>query len=130
MTLRLVPEVLDTVDMVSGLYKFLRVIKAVMSELRYIQSIIAQKAISIDNAAWLYCLSNDRNHCILFSIGDDIDGGLAASLEQLKYWNFVSCAVSALPFQGAAKVASSTSIFPESHGSVSASFSAINSRSL
>ncbi len=50
MTLRLVPEVLDAVDMVSGFNKLLRVIDAVMSELRDIQSIITQKAISIDNA--------------------------------------------------------------------------------
>ncbi len=68
MTLRLVPEVLDAVDMVSGFDKFLRVINAVMSELRNIQSIIAQKAISIDNAVWLDCLSDDRNQCILLGI--------------------------------------------------------------
>ena len=56
MTLRLVPEVLDAVDMVSGFNKLLRVIDAVMSELRDIQSIITQKAISIDNAVRFDCL--------------------------------------------------------------------------
>ena len=61
MTLRLVPEVLDAVDMVSGFNKFLSVIDAVMSELRDIQSIIAQKAIRIDNAVRFDCPSNDRN---------------------------------------------------------------------
>ena len=61
MTLRLVPEVLDAIDMVSGFNKLLRVIDAVMSELRDIQGIIAQKAIRIDNAVRFDCPSNDRN---------------------------------------------------------------------
>ena len=61
MTLRLVPEVLDTVNMVSGFYKFPRVINAVMSEFRDIQRVIAQKAIRIDNAVRFDCPSNDRN---------------------------------------------------------------------
>jgi hypothetical protein len=60
-TLRLVPEVLDAVNMVSGVNKLLRVIDAVMSELRDIQGIIAQKAICIDNTIRFYCPSNDRN---------------------------------------------------------------------
>ena len=76
-----------------------------MSKLRDIQSIIAQKAISIDNAVWLDCLSNDRNQCILFGVRDDNEVDLAASLEQPEYLNFVSCAASALPFPGAANVA-------------------------
>jgi hypothetical protein len=63
MMLRLVPEILDAVDIVSGFNKFLRVINAVMLELRNIQSIIAQKTIRIDNAVCLDCLSNDRNQC-------------------------------------------------------------------
>ena len=64
MTLRLVPKVLDAVDMVSGFNKLLRVIDAVMSELRDIQSIITQKAISIDNAVRFDRLSNG-NHPVV-----------------------------------------------------------------
>ena len=81
MTLRLVPEVLDAVDMVSGFNKPLRVIDAVMSELRDIQSIITQKAIRIDNAVRFDRPSNDRNQRILLGIRDDNDVHLAASLE-------------------------------------------------
>ena len=105
MTLRLVPEVLDAVDMVSGFNKLLRVIDAVMSELRDIQSIITQKAISIDNAVRFDRLSNDRNQRILLGIRDDDDVHLAASLEQPEYRNFTSRAAYALPFPGATKIA-------------------------
>ncbi len=81
MTLRLVPEVLDTVDMVSCFNKLLRVINAVMSEQKDIQGIIAQKATRIDNAVRFGCLSNDRNECILLGIRDDNDMHLTACLE-------------------------------------------------
>ncbi len=43
MTIRLAPVFHDSIDMASGLNKFLRVIDAVISELKDIQSIIAQK---------------------------------------------------------------------------------------
>ncbi len=105
MTIRLVPEVLDPVDMVSGFDKFLRVINALMSKTGDIRSIIAQKAISIDNAVWLDCLSNDRNQCILSGIRNDNDVDLTASPEQSEYWRFARSAASALPFPGATKVA-------------------------
>ena len=104
-TLRQVPEVLDAVDMVSGFDKPLGVINAVMSELGDIQSVLAQKAISIDNAVWLDCLLNDRKQRILLGIRNDNDAHLAASLEQPKYRNFARHAASAFPFSGAAKVA-------------------------
>lgn len=61
MTLRLVPEVLDAVDMVFSFNKLLRMIDAVMAELRDIQGIIAQKAIRIDNAVRFDCTLNYRN---------------------------------------------------------------------
>ena len=64
-TLCVGPKILDAIDMVSGFNKLLRVIDAVMLELRNIQRIIVQKAIRIDNAVRFDCPSNDRNECIL-----------------------------------------------------------------
>jgi hypothetical protein len=100
MTLRLFPEVLDTVDMVSGFNKLLRVIDAVMSELRDIQSIITQKAIITDNDVRFDRSSNDRNQSILLGIRDDDDVHFAASIEQSEYRNFSRRAASALPLSG------------------------------
>ncbi len=61
MMLRLVPKIRDAVDMISGLNEFLRVIDAMMPKLRFIQSIKAQKALSIDNAVRFDRPSNYRN---------------------------------------------------------------------
>jgi hypothetical protein len=130
MTLRRVPEFLDAVDMVSGFNILLRVIDAVMSELRDIQSIITQKTISIDNTVRFDRPLKDRNQCNLLGIVDDDDVHLAAFLEQPEYRNFTSRAAVELPFPGATKIDFVTSTSPESHGSVSASFSAINSSNL
>lgn len=59
MMLRLVQEVLDPVDMVSGFQKFLRVINALMSEMRDIQSIIAHKSICYTH---IYLLSSGQHN--------------------------------------------------------------------
>ena len=67
--------------MVVGFNKFPRVIDAVMSELRHIQSNIAQKAISIDNSVRFNRLSNVCKQCILLSIRDNNDVHLADSLD-------------------------------------------------
>ena len=64
--LRLVPELLDSIDMVSGFNKLLRVIDTVMPEPGGIQSIIAQKDIRIDYVVWFNRPSNHRNQCIVF----------------------------------------------------------------
>ena len=52
MTLLLVPEVLDSVDVVPSFNEPLRVIDAVMTEPGYIQRVTASKATRIDNAIW------------------------------------------------------------------------------
>ena len=105
MTLRLVPEVFYAVDLVSSCNKILRVIDAVMLESRDIQSIIAQKAISIDNTVRVDRPSNSQNQCILLGLRDDNDVHPAASLEQPECGSFASRATSALNFSGAAKQA-------------------------
>ncbi len=78
MTLGLVPEVLDSIDVISGFNKALGMIDTVMSELRNIQSVIAQKAIRVDNAIRFDCLPNDRNQGILLGIRNDDDMHLSA----------------------------------------------------
>ena len=59
--LRLVPELLDAIDMVSGFNKLLRVIDTVMPEPGGIQNIIAQKDIRMNYAVRCDRPSTDRN---------------------------------------------------------------------
>ncbi len=105
MMLHLVPEILDPVDMVSGLNKARRMIDMVMSELRNIECFIAQKAIRVDNAIRVDCLSNDRNQAILLGIRNDDDMELSASLQKSRDGNLACCATTAFPFPRTAKVA-------------------------
>jgi hypothetical protein len=61
MTLRVVSGLLNSIDMVFGFDKFLKVMKAVMLELRDVQGVIAREAIYMGYAIWLVSLSNHRN---------------------------------------------------------------------
>lgn len=65
MILWLGPDVVYTGDVVFGYNKLLRVIDAVISEIRRFDRIIILKAISIDNTVWFDGHSNDRNQRIL-----------------------------------------------------------------
>ena len=57
------PELLDTIDRVAFIREQLRVIDALMMELRGIQNVVRTKAIGIDNAIGLNTFSNNPKHC-------------------------------------------------------------------
>lgn len=100
MTLRLVPDALKADDMVSGINELLGVIDPAMPELSDIQSIMAQKAITIENNVRfdrplndrisVFVGRHDRHQRFLLGIRDVKDVYLAASPEQPEYQNFVT----------------------------------------
>ena len=85
MTFRVVPELLDSIDMVYGVEKFLRVMNAVTLELRDAQGVIARRAIFMDYGFWLVSLSNDRDQRILSDIPNENNLKLASGAE----WMFL-----------------------------------------
>jgi hypothetical protein len=106
MTLRLVPEVLYAVDILSGFNKLLRVINPVMSGTQRHPEHHNSKSHEYRQCCPVrFFSSNDRNQCILLGIRDNDDVHLAASLEQPEYRNFTSRAAFTLPFPGPTKIA-------------------------
>jgi hypothetical protein len=77
MTLRLVPELLDTIYLVSEFNKFLIIINAMMLEITNIQSTTAKKSRTIDNYFRFDCPSDNFKHCILLGISYENDVNLA-----------------------------------------------------
>jgi len=59
MTLRLVPIVLDSVDMIVLVSKELRVIDAIMFKCRDVRHVVAAPAVRIDDAVRLHLALND-----------------------------------------------------------------------
>ena len=80
MPLRLVPKVLNAIDMVTAFrHKSLAVIDALVMELRNIQHIVHLKAIGVDDAVRCHFLSNDGDQGLGFGIRDDRCVHLTAS---------------------------------------------------
>ena len=68
-TLCLVPEILDTVDMVVGICKKYRVVNSEMPEVRNIQHIFGLPAVRIDDAVRHDFALNDRGNVALEASG-------------------------------------------------------------
>ena len=63
MPLRLVPEVLNSIDMVGIIGKQFRVVYPVMMELGHVQHIIGHEAVRINDAVRLYLVLNNGKKC-------------------------------------------------------------------
>ena len=96
----LVPEVLDPVDMVPFLDKFLRVIDPVMPELGDIENIVGAEAISIDDAVGFDALTNNPGQCLGLGIRDRNRVDQPTALEQAKDRNLACRATLTRPVSG------------------------------
>ena len=63
MALGLVPEILDTVDVVVAVSKQLRMVDTEVVEVRYIQHVIAAPAVGIDNGIRHHLTLYNRDQC-------------------------------------------------------------------
>ena len=59
MSFRLIPEILDAVNVVVFVNKGRAVINAIMLELRDIERIVGSKIVCVDNAIWHHVVPND-----------------------------------------------------------------------
>ena len=90
-TLRLVPEILNTIDVIMAICKQLTMVDSVVPEFRHIQCIVAAPSIRIHNAIWYDFVLHDIHQCIRPSIGDHLRINLATAFEYAKYWHFTGC---------------------------------------
>ena len=81
MALRLVPEILNTVDVIPVLGKELRVVDPEVFEVRHIQHIVAPPAVRIDDAVGHHLALNDRYQCGRGSVWNDLGVDLPAPLK-------------------------------------------------
>ena len=68
MPLCLVPEIFNSVEVVLPVSKQLRVVDTHVMEVRYVQSVICPKRISVDNAVGFYLFLNDRKQYLCLHI--------------------------------------------------------------
>lgn len=85
MPLRLVPEVLDAVDMMAALAdKAFAVVNPPVTKLGNIQHVIGGKTVGVDDAVRRHFLPDDRQQSLGLGIRDDRRKDLAAPLQQAK----------------------------------------------
>ena len=75
----LIPEVLNSIDMIVFVGKKLRMVNAIMLKFRYIQDIIRSITICIHNAVWLDFLPNNRYKRCRFRIVNDLSINLTTT---------------------------------------------------
>ena len=103
--LRLVPKILDPVDMVLPFSKQKRMIDPVVLEPGHVQRVVAPPAVSINNAVGSDFFLYNRHQRCRRRIGNDLRIDLAATLQKTEDSRFSLGAASALSFSAPAEVA-------------------------
>ena len=87
-TLRLVPEILDSVDVVLLVGKELGMVDPQVLEVRDIQHIVGLPAVGINDAVGNDFALDDRYQGIGSGVGNDLRIDPASALQQAEYWDF------------------------------------------
>ena len=104
MTLRLVPEVLYSVDMSLIVCKEFGMVDPEVMEIRYIQNVVTFPTVRIDYAVRHHLAFDDRHQSSRRGIGDNLRVDLATTLQKAEYRDFSSGAATALAFSSATEV--------------------------
>ena len=103
--LRLVPEILDTVDVVLFVCKQLRVIDPHMTEIGDIEGVVAGPGIRVDDAIGQDHAVYDRHQGLGAGVGDHLRVDLAAAFEDAEDGDLAGSATASLSLTFAAEVA-------------------------
>ena len=63
MALRLVPKILNAIDVIMFISEPFTMVNSVMLKLRNIQRVVTSKTVCIHNTVWLYLLPNNWKSC-------------------------------------------------------------------
>jgi hypothetical protein len=105
MTLGLIPEVLDAVDVVLLIGEQFGVVDAVVLETRYVEHVVGAEGIGVDDAVGHDLVLDDGLQGLALGVGDDLGIDLAAAFEQAKHRNLAASPATALALAMASEVA-------------------------
>src|ERR1035438_6443231 len=96
MTLGLIPEVLDAVDVILLIGEQLGVVDAVVLETGYIEHVVGTEGIGVDDAVGNDLVLDDGLQRLALCVRDDLGIDLAAAFEQAKHGNLAARPAAAL----------------------------------
>src|ERR1035437_266073 len=105
MTLGLIPEVLDAVDVVLLIGEQFGVVDAVVLETRNIEHVVGAEGIGVDDAVGDDLVLDDGLQRLTLGVRDDLGIDLAAAFEQAKHGNLATGPATALALAMASEVA-------------------------
>ena len=100
MTLGLIPEVLDAVDVVLLIGEQLGVVDAIVLETRYVEHVVGAKGSGVDDAVGDDLVLDDGLQGLALGVRDDFGIDPAAAFEQAKHGNFAAGPATALALAG------------------------------
>ena len=101
---RLVPEVLNAVDVVIPVCKEFRMIDPHMVEVSDIELVISAEAVGVDNAVRLHFTGNYRNQRVRLRILHRQDEDASATLQKTEHRDLARCAAATLSLPYAAEI--------------------------
>jgi len=103
--LGLVPEILDSVDVVLPVYEALRMVDSDMMEIRDIQGVIAAEAVRVDDAVGQNHAFHDGQQRSATGIGNHDCVDLSSALQQSENRNFSCCSTASFALSDPAEIA-------------------------
>ena len=116
--LRLVPKVLNPVDVVLLVCNEFGVVDSKVLEVRNIQYVVGFPAVPINSAVMDYISFDNSDHSFLGRIYNNLRVDPSPSYQQAKYRGFPGCAPSAFPLTVASKITFIHLDFTTKHGFV------------
>ncbi len=104
MALRLVPEILNAIDVIMPVCKQLTMVDSVVPEIRHIQCIVAAPGVRIHDAVRYDLVLHNIHQGVRSSIGYDLRINLATALQYAKYRHFTRRTSTPLAFTFTTKI--------------------------
>lgn len=104
MSLRLVPEILNPVDVILTVCKQLAMVDPVMPEVGDIQRVVATPGIGVHDAVWDDLVLHDTHQRVRLCVRNDLRINLATPLQYAKYRHFAGCTSAPFAFAFTAEV--------------------------
>jgi hypothetical protein len=104
MTLRLMPEILDSIDVISSVCEELGMIDPHMMTVAHIESIVGLERIGVNNAVGCYFSLDDRQQSLRPCVWDNGSENLPDPFKQAEHGHFSGYSFTSLSFASSSEV--------------------------
>ncbi len=104
MTLRLIPEIFDSIDVIPSVCEELGMINPHMMKVAHVESIVGLERVGVNNAVGCYFFLDDRQQSLRPCVWDNGSENLPAPLKQAEHGHFPGCSSTSLSFASSSEL--------------------------